>query len=212
MTAADRHAREPRPAAGLAAVLARSFADDPMIRWPFHDHDVAERAGPMFLAILTEYQRFGMVWEAGYGSRGGGVDPSRQRRRAGGDERRHAGRDPPLTDDGAVRYHAFWGWLEAHIPDEPHWMLDMVGVDPARQGQGIGSALIRHGLDLAERDGVGDVPRDRQPSERSLLRAPGVPGDRRRRRARRRTAHLVHAAVNAGARSTPTRARLPWSA
>jgi len=33
-------------------------------------------------------------------------------------------------------------------------MLDMVAVDPALQGQGVGSALIRHGVELARGDGV----------------------------------------------------------
>ena len=33
-------------------------------------------------------------------------------------------------------------------------MLDIVAVDPACQGRGTGTALIRHGLALADRDGV----------------------------------------------------------
>ena len=95
-----------------------------------------------------------MVWEAGDGDGAAAWIPPGSD--VGLEEMNVATQDaiPALTDDGAVRYHAFWGWLEAHIPAEPHWMLDMVGVDPARQGRGVGSALIRHGLDLAERDGV----------------------------------------------------------
>lgn len=34
----------------------------------------------------------------------------------------------------------------AHAP-QPHWYLAVIGVHPARQGQGLGSALIRHALD-----------------------------------------------------------------
>ena len=33
----------------------------------------------------------------------------------------------------------------AHIR-EPHWYLPMIGVDPSLQGQGLGSALLRHAL------------------------------------------------------------------
>ncbi len=33
----------------------------------------------------------------------------------------------------------------AHIR-EPHWYLPMIGVDPSFQGQGLGSALLRHAL------------------------------------------------------------------
>ena len=35
----------------------------------------------------------------------------------------------------------------------PHWYLSAVGVDPARHGEGLGSALVRRGIERAERDG-----------------------------------------------------------
>jgi predicted N-acetyltransferase YhbS len=34
------------------------------------------------------------------------------------------------------------------------WFLDVLGVTPSSQGQGLGSALVRHGLALADADGV----------------------------------------------------------
>ena len=36
--------------------------------------------------------------------------------------------------------------MDACHPDEPHWYLSMIGVDPARQGRGLGSALLKHCL------------------------------------------------------------------
>ena len=39
-------------------------------------------------------------------------------------------------------------------PDEPHWYLAFVGVDPASQGRGLGSALIDHGLAQCDAQGV----------------------------------------------------------
>lgn len=42
---------------------------------------------------------------------------------------------------------------KALIPDR-HWYLQCIGVDPMRQGAGLGSALVREGLELASRDGV----------------------------------------------------------
>ena len=35
---------------------------------------------------------------------------------------------------------------------EPHWYLQAVGVEPASQGKGIGSALVRAGMRRADRD------------------------------------------------------------
>jgi ribosomal protein S18 acetylase RimI-like enzyme len=35
-------------------------------------------------------------------------------------------------------------------PHEPHWYLPLIAVDPAYQGQGIGSALLSHALAIAD--------------------------------------------------------------
>jgi ribosomal protein S18 acetylase RimI-like enzyme len=37
-------------------------------------------------------------------------------------------------------------------PEEPHWYLHMIGVDPRFQGRGYGSALIRHALERVDSD------------------------------------------------------------
>jgi ribosomal protein S18 acetylase RimI-like enzyme len=37
-------------------------------------------------------------------------------------------------------------------PSGPHWYLPLIGVDPARQGQGLGSALLNHALQRCDRD------------------------------------------------------------
>ena len=138
----------------LAAVLARTFSDDPMITWPFHDHDVVERSQPMFAALLGEYAAFGFVLEAGDGvGVAAWIPPSAD----AGLEHADAATRPviaELTDDAGVRYDRFWNWLESSLPPEPHWFLDMVGVEPTRQGEGIGAALVRHGIDRARTDGV----------------------------------------------------------
>jgi GNAT superfamily N-acetyltransferase len=44
--------------------------------------------------------------------------------------------------------------LEAGHPEEPHWYLDYIGVDPAAHGTGTGSALLGAGLQRA--DAAGD--------------------------------------------------------
>lgn len=37
-------------------------------------------------------------------------------------------------------------------PREPHWYIPLIGVDPALQGRGHGSGLMRHGLAACDRD------------------------------------------------------------
>jgi ribosomal protein S18 acetylase RimI-like enzyme len=46
--------------------------------------------------------------------------------------------------DAMARYH----------PQEPHWYLAMIGVDPARQGQGYGSAILKQSLRRCDEDGA----------------------------------------------------------
>ncbi len=59
--------------------------------------------------------------------------------------------------DTEARYgilgHAF-GEAHQQIAPEPHHYLTILGVDPDRQGQGIGGALLRPFLADADRDGV----------------------------------------------------------
>jgi GNAT superfamily N-acetyltransferase len=44
--------------------------------------------------------------------------------------------------------------IERDHPHEPHYYLSILGTDPARQGEGIGSALMRPILEACDRDGV----------------------------------------------------------
>jgi GNAT superfamily N-acetyltransferase len=44
--------------------------------------------------------------------------------------------------------------MGAYHPHEPCWFLPLIGVDPARQGHGYGSALLRHALEECDRDNV----------------------------------------------------------
>lgn len=44
--------------------------------------------------------------------------------------------------------------IAAHHPQEPHWYLSMIGVDPARQGRGYGSAILKETVRRCDEDGV----------------------------------------------------------
>lgn len=40
--------------------------------------------------------------------------------------------------------------MAAIHPKEPHWYLPLIGTDPAQQGNGYGSALLRHALAICD--------------------------------------------------------------
>jgi ribosomal protein S18 acetylase RimI-like enzyme len=42
--------------------------------------------------------------------------------------------------------------MQSYHPREPHWYLPLLGVDPFLQGNGFGSALLKHALTACDRD------------------------------------------------------------
>ena len=44
--------------------------------------------------------------------------------------------------------------LQANLSNEVHWYLQLLAVDPARQGAGLGTRLLLRGLEWADRDGL----------------------------------------------------------
>lgn len=134
----------------LARVLARAFADDPMIRWPFPDLPDPEAVLEIcFRAWNAGNIELGLVFEAGDAAGFAvWVPPDR----AGSwleTERLARPVIVGLTDDNGARYDRIWGWIEERVPAEPLWYLDQLGVDPSRQGGGLGRALVQFGLDRA---------------------------------------------------------------
>ena len=86
----------------------------------------------------------GWLWEAGDAAGVAlWVPPDGEARYMEVDERitRVAMREE-LSEDQWARYEVLWDWVTDHLPDEPHWFLDHIGVDPDQQGRGIGGALV----------------------------------------------------------------------
>ena len=138
----------------LAELLGRAFADDPILTWPFTGENDVALATRAFEILDDEFSRSDMLWEV---PRARGVamwvPPDGFDRYL---DAELATRDPmtALTDDGGKRYQAFWDWIEDCLPDEPQWFLDHVAVAESERGRGIGSALIRFGLERAIDDDV----------------------------------------------------------
>jgi ribosomal protein S18 acetylase RimI-like enzyme len=53
----------------------------------------------------------------------------------------------------AQRGKAIEDALQRAHPSDPHWYLATLGTDPQAQGKGVGSALVRSGLERCDREG-----------------------------------------------------------
>lgn len=139
----------------LVEVLATSFADDPIIRWPFPTEGSHEEQCRELFRILDEpFSEIGWLWEAGDAAGVALWVPPDAAARFLEIELQTRDAIDAMTDDGGIRYRAFWDWIEQRLPTEPHWFLDHLAVDPERRGEGIGSALVGLGVGFARREGV----------------------------------------------------------
>lgn len=63
--------------------------------------------------------------------------------------------------------------MAKYHPAEPHWYLPLIGVDPARQGKGLGNALMAHALRRCDADRVPAYLESSNPRNISLYRRHG---------------------------------------
>jgi GNAT superfamily N-acetyltransferase len=57
-----------------------------------------------------------------------------------------------IPEDQQDEIFSFMGQMAEFHPQEPHWYLALIGVDPIEQGHGHGSALLTHALERCDRD------------------------------------------------------------
>ena len=142
----------------VVRLFAEAFAADPMITWPLPPGAPRDDVVSLFSIIVHEaYGPMNAVWVVGDERVDGAAVwlPPDQVSRFEEVEAATRPKIATLTDDGGVRYAMFWDWLGGHLPGEPCWFLDILGVQRAARGRGIASALVRHGLERAHTAGVG---------------------------------------------------------
>lgn len=145
----------PADVPSLSKAMARAFYDDPVVgHWCLADESRRmrrlERAFELFLhriylargdCYATESLAGGALWLPAGKWKPGGLEQLRLVARMA----RVHGRALPRTLQ-------VLGFLEGRHPHEPHYYLQFVGVEPAWQGRGMGSALLRPVLERCDRE------------------------------------------------------------
>ena len=139
----------------LVEVTAQAFIDEQLLRWPLGDHpDPLAVMQAEFRGLHSAAARRGCLWQAGDAAGAASwISPD------AADsfwEQLMSWHDgvAAQADDGGARYEQLWDWVLGCYPDEPHWALDSIAVDPAMRRGGVGGLLIDHGLAMADADGL----------------------------------------------------------
>ena len=143
-------------------VLSRAFWDDPMITWLMPDEAHRAVANPAFFHMaarlgLNEHSAwttFGKPDGAAIWMPPGKHDLTDDMMGAAG----FLEAVPLMGDETMGRFGTLMGAMneqhESNMKNRPHWFLLVLGVEPARQGQGVGGDLIQPILQRADLEGL----------------------------------------------------------
>lgn len=130
--------------------LASAFTDDPVERWLYPESEQYRTHFPKFLAAFggpAFDER--TVWSLGGAAAVAlwlppGAEPD-------GDAI-GAVLTETVAPDKLDDVFAVLEQMGAAHPTQPHWYLPWLGVDPSRQGMGLGGGLMAHCLEIVDRD------------------------------------------------------------
>lgn len=160
-------------------VLSRAFMDDPLQIYVLPDHDERSRLSPpMFRALIRYGLLAGEVWTTPALD---GIAVWWPPEHTAIDEGKMAesGFVNLAEEIGAEPFGRFTSVLDAIDPlhrrdmPDPHWYAMVIGVDPARQGRGVGGALLGAVLARADSAGVACYLETTQPRNVAFYRKHG---------------------------------------
>jgi GNAT superfamily N-acetyltransferase len=147
----------------LAAVLSRAFADKPPFTWVQPEDELRARVQPAMFHAALRYiypvERGTEVLLENGAILAGAVwaPPGRWKASLWQQLRTIPGLIRALGirhfRQYAQRGKAVEDALQRAHPSDPHWYLAALGTDPRAQGKGVGSALVRSGLERCDREG-----------------------------------------------------------
>ncbi|HUC36793.1 MAG TPA: GNAT family N-acetyltransferase [Acidimicrobiales bacterium] len=165
MTQAGRPLPQPEVRRALAAdvpelveMLARAFDDDPVPNFLFRGDRRRRRGLRRFFSIQMRHMYLGdgEMWTTADKAGAALWAPPSKPRPGLGDLLRLLPVLPDLLGlgrDAGTAAHLLQS-VERARPHQEHWYLATLGTDPQRQGQGVGSALLREVLEKVDSEGL----------------------------------------------------------
>jgi GNAT superfamily N-acetyltransferase len=134
----------------VVEALAAAFHDDPVSIWVAPDEARRRVLAPRFFAgVAQSYEPHGGVFLSADGAAAAIWAPPGVE-----DDEAAIGELLEAMEESAPRVVQLLEAMGAVHPTEPHHYLFLLGTRPERQGQGLGSALMRPVLEACDRDGL----------------------------------------------------------
>jgi ribosomal protein S18 acetylase RimI-like enzyme len=153
------------------ATLKEAFRDDPVVRWVWPDDKRFEEYWAPFVDAFA-----GAAFDHGSAHATedvGGVGLWLPPGVASDGETLGALAAGSIDEERQDEVFTFLGIQDEVHPHEPHWYLPLIGVGPASQGQGYGSALLEYALAIVDRDGLPAYLEATTPRNRALYERHG---------------------------------------
>ena len=151
MTTQDVQVATPAERDAVNAILTLAFSGDPATRWTWPEPKSFIEAFPHFATAFG-----GAAFDKGSALRVGSAGAALWLPPGTGPDEAALDALMERTADAATAVDGpeLMKQMASFHPQEPHWFLPLLGVDPAQRNKGVGSALLRHVTDQCDRDGV----------------------------------------------------------
>lgn len=144
----------PEDLPAIVDTASRSLDAEAMLRWSFGEERFEERIRRHFAHYDGENVRHGWVRLAADGAGIAVWIPPDARAAHEAIGPAPPGEEAEILGDHAEFHAGFWGWVQGHDPPGALRYLSHIGVTPEHQGEGLGGALMRDGLERADRESV----------------------------------------------------------
>jgi ribosomal protein S18 acetylase RimI-like enzyme len=136
--------------AAIVDAITLAFSADPMVRWLWRDaHQYLVHMPVLVRAFGGKAVVSGSAYYVdGFAAAALWLPPDVH---AETEELRSLVRND-IAEDQRAEVVAVFKQMGSYHPEEPHWYLPLIGVDPTKQGRGYGSALMEHALRPCDRD------------------------------------------------------------
>jgi GNAT superfamily N-acetyltransferase len=129
---------------GVTETLWLAFAEDPVWRWAFPEHD---KLRPLWRLLVGSALRYPWVWVIGdYAAAAVWIPPHGTELTPEEEEQLE-----PLGHDILQLFKRF---EDSHPRTEPHYYLSLLGTHPGHRGRGLGMSLLSQNLAAIDAEGA----------------------------------------------------------